>query len=204
MSSRDAHFSSRSLRVAVLGIAALYVGSTILTPLYPLYPRSFGLSELTVTEIYAVYVLGNLAVLFLFGRLSDQVGRRPTALAALAVTGLSAACSLAAPGVGWLVAGRVTVACGAAMALGDRGSLQIVAEIAPDDRRAELLASYLVCYTGNSLPIVGLGLLSRAAGPEMAHRLFALVLALLALVAGAIGGTRRFGAAGPALSGAGG
>ncbi|MFL5494646.1 MAG: hypothetical protein ACJ8DC_09730, partial [Gemmatimonadales bacterium] len=81
--------------------------------------------------------------------------------------------------------------------------LQIVDEIAPSDRRAELLTSYLlVCYSGNSLPIVSVGLLSRAAGPETAHRVFAGVLALLALVAGGIGGSRRFAEHRPALSGA--
>jgi hypothetical protein len=92
-----------------------------------------------------------------------------------------------------------TVVSGAAVALGYRGSLQIVDEIAPNDRRAELLASYLlVCYLGNSLPVVGVGLLSRAAGPETAHRLFAAVLALLGLLAAGIGGGRRFGAPAPA------
>ncbi len=85
------------------------------------------------------------------------------------------------------------------MALGYRGSLQIVDEVAPPDRRAELLASYLlVCYTGNSLPVVGVGLLSQATGPETAHRVFAAVLALLGLVAGGIGGVRRFSAPQPA------
>ena len=76
-------------------------------------------------------------------------------------------------------------------------------EIAPEDRRAELLASYLlVCYTGNSLPIVTVGVLSQAIGPETAHRLFAAVLALLALVAGGIGGSRRFSELRPAQAGA--
>jgi MFS family permease len=88
------------MRIAVLGMAALYIGSTTLTPLNPIYQREFGFSELTVTEIYAVYAVGNLTVLFLFGRVSDQIGRRPTALAALWITGISAACFLAAPASG--------------------------------------------------------------------------------------------------------
>lgn len=45
---------------------------------------------------------------------------------------------------------------GAALALAYRGSLQVINDIAPDDRRAELVASYLiVCFVGNSLPVVG-------------------------------------------------
>ena len=61
---------------ATVAIATLYIGTTVLTPLYPMYEDAFGISPLTITIIYAVYVVGNLAVLFLFGRLSDQVGRR--------------------------------------------------------------------------------------------------------------------------------
>ena len=124
----------RALRLAVLGIAVLYIGSTSLTPLYPIYQRTFGFSELTVTEIYAVYVVGNLMVLFLFGRLSDQLGRRPTALVALGVTGLSAACFLAASGVGWLVAGRVL--SGFAAGLGAAALTAWIAELEPDQDRA--------------------------------------------------------------------
>ena len=55
--------------IAVLGLAALYVGSTLPTPLYPLYRREFGFSELMVTAIYASYVIGNLTVLFALGHL---------------------------------------------------------------------------------------------------------------------------------------
>ncbi len=43
------------------------MGSTVLTPLYPLDRRVFGISNLTITVVYAVYVVGNLAVLFVRG-----------------------------------------------------------------------------------------------------------------------------------------
>ena len=52
-------------------------------------------------------VIGNLAVLFLFGRLSDQLGRRPVALAGLGVSAASAVCFLVADGITWLAVGRV-------------------------------------------------------------------------------------------------
>lgn len=81
-----------------------------------------------------------------------------------------------------------TLVTGAAMALGYRGSLQIVNEIAPDERRAEVVSSYLlVCFTANSLPVVGVGLLSQAIGSEAAHRTFAIVLAALAVIACVMG-----------------
>jgi MFS family permease len=77
-----------------------------------------------------------------------------------------------------------SLVCGAAMALGYRGSLQVVNEIAPNDRRAEVVSSYLlVCYTGNSLPVLGVGFLSASMGPWTAHVSFASVVAALALIA---------------------
>lgn len=48
-----------------------------------------------------------------------------------------------------------TATGGAALALAYRGSLQVINDIAPDDRRAEVVASHrIVCFLGNSLPVV--------------------------------------------------
>ena len=386
-SARD----SRPMRIAACGIGLIYVGSTLLTPLYPIYRRQFQFSELVVTAIYAVYVVGNLAVLFFFGRLSDQIGRRAATSIAIAITAASALLFLFADGVAglfparvlngfaaglgagaltawiaeleprgdrtraavvasaanlgglalgallagvlaqfapwplrlpyiaflillfalfvalrivdetvqrpvgsigklqlrprigvprqlrlafvapaaiafaafalggfyaalapemlarslhrgtplvvggivalffssgalaavltralrgrnamlvalvllWIGLGLLTLAealhsmsllvlasilTGAAMALGYRGSLQIINEIAPERQRAELVSSYLlVCYSANSLPVIGVGVLSLPLGPENAHRVFAIVLVALASLACAIG-----------------
>jgi MFS family permease len=81
-----------------------------------------------------------------------------------------------------------TVITGASMGLGYRSSLQVINKIAPADRRAEMVAAYLlVCYSANALPVIGVGLLSLAIGPSMAHYVFAAVLAALASGACAIG-----------------
>jgi hypothetical protein len=65
-----------------------------------------------------------------------------------------------------------------------------VNEIAPSERRGEMLASYILfCYAGNSLPIVGVGLLSTLTRPATADISFALIIAALAaaaLVTGAL------------------
>ena len=57
-------------------IAVLFAGSTALTPLYVIYKQAFGFSQITLTLVYAVYVVGNLGALLMFGRLSDVIGRR--------------------------------------------------------------------------------------------------------------------------------
>jgi MFS family permease len=77
---------------------------------------------------------------------------------------------------------------GIAAALGYRGSLAVVNGIAPDDRRAEIVSSYLIAmYFGNSLPIIGIGLMADWVGSVAAHLVFAAVIAVLAATAVAVG-----------------
>ena len=63
-------------------IGVLFAGSTVVTPLYVIYKQQFGFSQISLTLVYAAYVVGNLAALLLFGRLSDEIGRRRTAVSA--------------------------------------------------------------------------------------------------------------------------
>lgn len=120
--------------IATLAIAALYVGSTILTPLYPVYRATFGISHLTVTFVYAVYAVGNLAVLFLFGRLSDQLGRRVITVIALALTLVSTIVFLFAQDSAGLLLGRTIN--GFAVGLGAGTLTAWIAELEPRKNRA--------------------------------------------------------------------
>src|SRR5262249_38046817 len=80
-----------------------------------------------------------------------------------------------------------TTITGMSIALGYRGSLQVINEIAPPDKRAEVISSYLVvCFTGNSLPVVGVGILAATFNPAVATIGLALLVSVLALLALAI------------------
>ncbi|WP_330350674.1 MFS transporter [Streptomyces sp. NBC_00582] len=87
--------------------AVCMAGTTLPTPLYPLYQEKFGFSELTVTVVYAVYAFGVIGVLLAAGNASDTVGRRPVLLAGLGCAAASAVCFLLAGGLGALYAGRL-------------------------------------------------------------------------------------------------
>jgi hypothetical protein len=77
-----------------------------------------------------------------------------------------------------------TAVCGMAAGLGFRGSLQVVNQIAPADRRAEVVSSYLVCcFSGNALPVIGVGVISTLAGAGIASIAFAATIAVFALAA---------------------
>ena len=93
---------SAAMAAVAAMIAVLFAGSTALTPLYIIYKQTFGFSQITLTLVYAVYVVGNLGALLMFGRLSDGIGRRPAALASMAVAVVSALVFLLAENVAWL------------------------------------------------------------------------------------------------------
>jgi MFS family permease len=147
------HVTARSgwMWVAAAGIAALYVSSTLPTPLYPLYRNEFGFSELIVTAIYASYVLGNLAVLFALGRLSDQIGRRPASVLAFGILIVSTLCFLLATATAWLFVARILN--GIAAGLGAGALTAWIAELEPahDSGRASTVA------TAGNLAGLGLG-----------------------------------------------
>ena len=109
MTSTTAHRKRRrflALAAVAIALAVMFVGAILPTPLYPLYRQAFGFSGVTLTLIYAVYVLGNVAALLFFGRLADQIGRRNTILPAIGF-GIAGTLAFAfAVGTSWLFAAR--------------------------------------------------------------------------------------------------
>jgi predicted MFS family arabinose efflux permease len=161
-------------------IAALFAGSTVLTPLYVIYKQQFGFSQITLTLIYAVYVVGNLTALLLFGGLSDQLGRRTTAVAAMVIAIISALIFLFAQNILALAIGRIL--SGLAIGIGAGTATAWLAELiaGSDKARASIIAT--------STNFVGLGLGSLIAGllaeyaPWPLHLTFAVYLLVLLAV----------------------
>lgn len=167
------------------GVAYAFVvvmlGTTLPTPLYVIYQRTFGLSELMVTVIFATYAVGVIAALLLFGRLSDQIGRRPALFPGLVLSALSAVVFLLANATGVLLAGRVLSGLSAGIFTGTataalidlagpqaRGRATLVATMANMGGLAcgPLLAGVLSQFAGSPLRLtfwVDLGLLVPAA-----------------------------------------
>lgn len=115
-------------------IAVLFMGSTLVTPLYAIYAERFGFSKLVLTLIYAVYVVGNLAALFVFGRASDTFGRRRTALPAIGVALVSTLAFLFARATAWLFVARAL--SGLAIGVATAAGTAWLAELEPEARRA--------------------------------------------------------------------
>jgi MFS family permease len=175
-------------RAALTAVAAqlgiMFIGAILPTPLYPLYREAFGFSGVTLTLIYATYVLGNLTALLFFGRLADQIGRRPASLPAVAVGIASAVIFAAAQGTGWLFVARGVSGFSTGLASG--AATAWIAELytGSDKSRAARVASaanFLGCAAG---PLIG-GLFAQFA-PAPLRLPYLAFLVLLCGAAGAI------------------
>jgi MFS family permease len=95
-----------SFIAATYAFVATMLGTTLPTPLYALYSRRYGFSELIITLVFATYAAGVITALLLLGRASDALGRRPVLLLGLTMSALSAVVFLLAQGLATLLVGR--------------------------------------------------------------------------------------------------
>ncbi|NUW32992.1 MFS transporter [Nonomuraea sp. SMC257] len=125
----------RVLAPAILAFTfwATMAGTTAPTPLYPLYEHAFGFGPVTVTVIFAVYAFGVVAGLLLFGRLSDEIGRRPVLMVAALLAIVAAAAFLVTGDVTVMLAARVVSGLSAALVTG--AATVALAEAMPPDGR---------------------------------------------------------------------
>jgi MFS family permease len=126
--------------LVAFGFVVAMMGTTLPTPLYPLYNHAFGLAPVLTPVIFATYAFGVVATLLFFGYLSDEVGRRPMLLAALGLSAASALTFLLARGLPALLVGRVLSGLSAGIASGT-GTAWLVDLAGPRGKhRATLLA----------------------------------------------------------------
>jgi len=170
--------------VAAVVSLALFASATP-SPLYADYAADWGFSTPVLTAVYAVYAVGVLSTLLLIGRLSDEVGRRPVLIAALAALLVAIVLFMLARSVEWLFAARALqgLATGAALAAAGAAMLDL-------HPRGDAAQTGLVNGVGSAL---GLGagaaisaiLVQEAPDPRVTP--FVLVFVLLAVtLAGAV------------------
>lgn len=144
--------------LVALAFLATMLGTTLPTPLYPIYQQELGFGGLMVTVVFATYAVGVLAALLLFGRLSDRIGRRPVLLPGLALAAASSLVFLIPDSLPALFAGRVLSGLSAGVFTGV--ATATIVDLAPPEGRARagLLAA--------AVNMLGLGL-----GPVVAGAL---------------------------------
>jgi predicted MFS family arabinose efflux permease len=106
--------------VALAGAAttftSLYLAAGALMPLLVVYKEQWNLTAPLLAVTFAVFAIGFLTAVLTVGSLSDHLGRRPVLLGALTIQLLSNVMIIAAPDIGWVIAGRIVqgIATGAA------------------------------------------------------------------------------------------
>ncbi len=133
---------ARSVPGFVLAALAFFVamtGTTLPTPLYPLFEQRYAFGALTVTVIFAIYAFGVIAGLILFGNLSDQIGRKPPLVVGLVLSAGSALLFLFAESLVPISVARVVSGLSAGIFTGTATAYLI--DLAPGGRRR--LASFV-------------------------------------------------------------
>lgn len=156
---------------------AIMLGTTLPTPLYNIYQLEFGFSQLMVTIIFAIYAMGVVFALLVFGRMSDQVGRRVVLLLALGLSALSGVVFLLANDTNLLLVGRVLSGLSAGVCTGT-ATAALVDLFPADDRGKATLVATIVNMGGLGLGSMLSGVLASWSGSPL-HTSFCVYLVLL-------------------------
>ncbi|WP_219726151.1 MFS transporter [Castellaniella caeni] len=159
--------------VLVVGMA----GTTLPTPLYPLYQQRLGLTPLMVAVVFATYAFAVIATLITTGPWSDQIGRRRILAAGCMAAAASSLLFLVNGGIGTLLVARAL--SGASAGLLTATATITIVELAPTEQKTQAAVLAAIANMG------GLGIGSLLAGtiseylPWPLHLVYAVHLALL-------------------------
>jgi MFS family permease len=141
---------------AACSLVAVFAASASPIPLYELYRRTDGLSHADLSLTAVAYFVAVMAALLVLGRLSNHVGRRPVALAALVVTAVGTLVLTQVHSVGPLIAGRMLQGIGCGLA--SSALAAFIVDSAPTS------PSWMASAVTTGSPMVGLTLGALASG----------------------------------------
>lgn len=130
-----------SFAAATGGLCAMLIGSSMPTPLFPVYGAAFHLGTLGITVLFSVYTLVVIPALLLLGPVSDTKGRREVLAPALGLSAVYAVIFAVANGPAWLFVAQAIE--GVAMGALQGTAAPTLVEYDPrrDRRRASTVAS---------------------------------------------------------------
>jgi len=167
---------SRGFWIITATLTLFLFGASAPSPLYVVYQERFSFSATTLTAIFAVYALALLITLIPAGALSDQFGRRPVILAAIALQAVSMMLFLLANDTTTLFAARIVQGIATGAATGALSAALI--DLQPTGSMIGPLTASIAPPVGLALGAVGSGLLVQLASSPMRLVHWALLAAL--------------------------
>jgi MFS family permease len=133
--------SRLSFAAAGGALAIMLIGSSLPTPLFPVYGQLFHFGSLGITLLFSAYTLLVIPALVLIGPLSDAKGRREVLVAALGISVVYAALFAAANQRAWLFVGQGIEAVAMGALQGTGAHTLVESDPRQDRRRASAVAS---------------------------------------------------------------
>ena len=175
---RTLHLAFVSAVVSLVAVFAA-VGSTI--PLFNIYRAEDGFTNADISLTVVAYSAATLSTLMVFGRLSNHLGRRPTAIASLGLLVLGCLLLFNLHDIGTLIAGRLLMGLGAGLA-----SSNVTAYIVD---AAPARPTWLASVASSQTVMLGLAVGATASGalvqfgPWPRHLIYLVVVGMLLLSA---------------------
>lgn len=166
---------------AVLVLFAL--GTSLITPLIPLYQEELGFSDTVATLFLGCYVAALVPSMLTLGQLSDRIGRKTVLLAALATLALAQVLLITEPGLAGLLVARAIQGLATGAFFGTCTAFLVDAAPAGRERAAAVLASVSVRLGLGLGPGVG-GVIAQYAGAplRLPFELHLIAIALAAVI----------------------
>lgn len=146
---------------ASTSLVAVFAASASPVPLFNTYRSMFGFTTADISLAVVCYFAGTIISLLFGGRLASHVGRKPAALATLALLGAGCLVLLNVSSLGWLLTGRLLMGLGAGLA--SSGLTSYIVDAAPS--RPLWLAS----VASSQAPNLGLAIGAIGAGALVEH-----------------------------------
>jgi MFS family permease len=169
---------------AFLALLVFTMGTSIITPLIPLYAERFDLGAGMLTLLFATYTATVVPVMLVMGNLSDRIGRKSVMLPAMAAISAASLVFALADSVPLLFVGRVLQGMAIGGFLGV-GAAFVVDHARPERRHAAAMLASVGFRLGFGLGPGLAGIVAQYASDPI-HRPFEGHLALMALAFAAI------------------
>ena len=161
-------------------VALDLVGFGIVAPILGRYAERFGAGGLQVGLMFASFSLAQMVFAPVLGRLSDRVGRKPVIVVSLVGTAIGSLVTVAAGAMWVLFLGRIIDGASGASVAVAQGA---VADIAPPERRAQLMGMLGAAFGVGFVVGPALGGLAALGGPHVPFFVAGAIAAVNAVVA---------------------